>query len=41
MTNDMMVNGQWVMRDRKIRTVDEHRILARSRERAPRVWAQM
>lgn len=41
MTNDVMVNGQWVMRDRKIRTVDEHRILARSRERAPRVWAQM
>lgn len=41
MTNDTMVAGRWVMRDRKIQTVDEHRILARSRERAPRVWAQM
>lgn len=41
MTNDVMVGGQWVMRDRKIQTVDEHRILARSRERAPRVWAKM
>lgn len=41
LTNDTMVNGQWIMRDRKILTVDEDRILARSRERAPRVWAQM
>lgn len=41
MTNDVLVNGRWIMRDRKICTVDEHRILARSRERAPRVWAQM
>lgn len=41
LTNDTMVAGQWLMRDRKIVTVDEERILARSRERAPRVWAQM
>lgn len=41
LTNDTMVAGQWVMRDRKIVTVDEDRILARSRERAPRIWAQM
>ncbi|QQS00481.1 MAG: putative aminohydrolase SsnA [Austwickia sp.] len=41
MTNDTMVGGRWIMRDRKIQTVDEHAILARSRERAPRVWAQM
>ena len=41
LTNDTMVAGQWLMRDRKIVTVDEERILARSRERAPRIWAQM
>lgn len=41
LTNDTMVAGRWVMRDRQIVTVDEARILARSRERAPRVWAQM
>ncbi len=41
MTNDTMVGGRWVMRDRTILTVDEHAILARSRERAPRVWARM
>ena len=39
--NDTMVNGAWVMRDRDILTVDEAAILARSTERAPRIWAQM
>lgn len=39
--NDTMVAGRWVMRDRTVLTVDEERICARSRERAPRVWARM
>jgi putative selenium metabolism protein SsnA len=38
---DTMVNGAWVMRERDILTVDEAAIFARSRERAPRIWAQM
>jgi putative selenium metabolism protein SsnA len=39
--NDTMVNGVWAMRDRDILNVDEAAILARSTERAPRIWAQM
>ena len=39
--NDTMVNGAWVMRDRVILTVDEAAIFARSKQRAPRIWAQM
>jgi Cytosine deaminase and related metal-dependent hydrolases len=39
--NDTMVNGEWVMRDRNILTVDEVAMFARSTQRAPRIWAQM
>ncbi|GAB77526.1 putative selenium metabolism protein SsnA [Austwickia chelonae] len=41
LTHDTMVAGRWVMRDRRILTVDEAEIFARSRERAPRIWARM
>ena len=41
MVTDTMVGGRWVMRDRTILNLDEDDILARSRERAPRIWASM
>jgi putative selenium metabolism protein SsnA len=39
--DDTMVAGRWIMRDRRIVTVDEAAVFARSRERAPRIWADM
>ncbi len=41
MVNDNMINGQWVMRDRKILTVDEDEIFARSMAKVPSVWKNM
>jgi putative selenium metabolism protein SsnA len=39
--NDTMVGGRWILRNRELVTVDEAAIFARSRERAPRIWARM
>lgn len=38
---DVMVGGQWVLRNREFVSVDEARALARSAERAERVWKEL
>jgi putative selenium metabolism protein SsnA len=39
--NSTMVAGRWLMRDRKLLTVDEERIHARAREFADALWKRM
>ncbi|MFT8395955.1 putative aminohydrolase SsnA [Propionibacterium sp.] len=42
MVNDTMINGQWVMRDRELTTIDEAAIDAHSAERASTaIWPNM
>ncbi len=38
---DTMVAGRWLMRDRKLLTLDEERIMARARELSVKLWARM
>jgi len=38
MITGTIVNGQWLMRDRQLLTLDETEIAARARELAPKVW---
>ncbi len=38
---DTMVAGRWLMRDRRLLTLDEERIMARARELSARLWARM
>lgn len=38
MTNDVIINGKIVMRNREILTIDEEAVYARTRERAAIVW---
>ncbi len=38
---DTMVAGRWLMRDRKLLTLDEERIMARARELSAKLWARM
>ncbi len=38
---DTMAAGRWLMRDRRLLTVDEGRIMARGRELAAKLWARM
>lgn len=38
MVTSTMVDGQWLMRDRQLLTLDEEEITARARELAPAVW---
>jgi len=39
--SSVMVEGRWVVRDRKLLTVDAEAALARAREAAPRLWSRM
>ncbi|MGI6157605.1 MAG: putative aminohydrolase SsnA [Saccharofermentanales bacterium] len=41
MTNDVIINGKEIMRDREILTVDQEAIYARSTERAKEVWKNL
>lgn len=41
LTNDVMINGKMVMKDRVILPVDEQQILAKSQERAKAIWPNM
>lgn len=41
MTNDVIINGKMVMRDRELLTVDEDAIYARHTERAREIWKDM
>ena len=38
MVTATMVNGRWLMRDRKLLTLDETAIASEARALAPRVW---
>lgn len=38
---DTMVAGRWLMRERKLLTLDEERIMARARELSAKLWARM
>jgi putative selenium metabolism protein SsnA len=38
---DTMVAGRWLMRDRRLLTLDEERIMARARELSAKLWARM
>jgi hypothetical protein len=38
MVTATMVNGKWLMRDRKLLTLDEAAISAQARQLAPQVW---
>jgi putative selenium metabolism protein SsnA len=38
MITGTIVNGQWLMKDRQLQTLDEAEIAARARELAPEVW---
>ncbi|HEV8355030.1 MAG TPA: amidohydrolase family protein [bacterium] len=38
---DVMIAGQWVVRDRRHQLVDEDALAARCREAAPRLWKRM
>ncbi|MDO5716192.1 MAG: putative aminohydrolase SsnA [Tissierellia bacterium] len=41
MVKDTMVHGKFIMKDRRILTVDEDKIFAESRKRAPEIWKGM
>ena len=41
MTNDVMINGRMVMRDRRLLTVDEEEIFNRTKARAAEVWKNL
>lgn len=41
MVNDTIINGKFVMKDRKIVTVDEDKIFEESKKRAPEIWKNM
>ncbi|MDX9991753.1 MAG: putative aminohydrolase SsnA [Anaerolineales bacterium] len=38
MVTGTIVNGQWLMKDRQLQTLDEAKIAAQARELAPKVW---
>ncbi len=38
---DVMVGGEWVLRDRELTRLDEAEVLARSAERAERIWKEL
>ena len=38
---DVMVDGEWVLREREFTGLDEAEVLAHSAERAERVWAEL
>lgn len=38
---DVMVGGEWVLRDREFTRLDEEAVLARSAERAERIWEEL
>jgi putative selenium metabolism protein SsnA len=38
---DVMVGGEWVLRDRELTRIDETEVLAHSAERAERVWKEL
>ncbi len=38
---DTMVAGRWLMRDRRLLTLDEERIMAHARELSAKLWARM
>jgi len=38
---DVMVDGEWILREREFTRLDEAEVLARSAERAERIWARM
>ncbi|MDY2987746.1 MAG: chlorohydrolase, partial [Peptoniphilus sp.] len=38
---DNMINGKFVMKDREILNVDTAEVMAKSRERAAKIWPQM
>ena len=39
--SDVMVGGEWVLRDREFTRLDEAEVLAHSAERAERVWKEL
>ncbi|NLA96147.1 MAG: putative aminohydrolase SsnA [Clostridiaceae bacterium] len=41
MTNDVVINGKLVMRNREILTVDEEKIFARTKKRAAAIWPKL
>jgi hypothetical protein len=41
MVSDVMVNGSWVMRGRRIVTIDEERLARNTRAAATRLWKAM
>lgn len=41
LTNDVIINGKLVLKDRQFVNLDEEAILARSREGAAKIWPQM
>jgi len=41
MTNDVVINGKVIMRNREIKTVDEEKIFARTKERAATIWPNL
>lgn len=41
MVTGTMVNGQWLMRNRQLLTLDEERIAAQARERATKLWQRL
>jgi hypothetical protein len=38
---DVMVDGEWVLRERELTRLDEAEVLARSAERARRIWKEL
>jgi hypothetical protein len=41
MVSDVMVNGSWVMRGRRMVTIDEERLARSTRRAATRLWKAM